>query len=56
MNTIWDVYQYIYIYMGWIPYGMNTVLEYLEAKKRGEGRSFLPDQIGDGSGSGTQIE
>ena len=33
------------------PYGMNTILKYLEAKKRGEGGSFLLGQIGDGSGS-----
>ena len=38
------------------PYGMNTILEYLEAKKRGEGGSFLPGQIGGGSGSWAQIE
>ena len=38
------------------PYGMNTILEYLEAKKRGEGGSFLPGQISGGSGSWAQIE
>ena len=38
------------------PYGMNTILEYLEAKKRGEGRSFLPGQISGSSGSWAQIE
>ena len=38
------------------PYGMNTVLEYLEAKKWGEGRSFLPGQISGNSGSWAQIE
>ena len=38
------------------PSGMNTGLEYLEQKKRREGRSFLPGQIGGGSGSWTQIE
>ena len=38
------------------PYGMNTILEYLEAKKRGKGRSFLPGQISGSSGSWAQIE
>ena len=36
------------------PYGMNTILEYLEAKK-GKGKSFLPGQIGGGSWSWAQI-
>ena len=37
------------------PHGMDTILEYLEAK-RGEGRSFLPGQISGSSGSWAQIE
>ena len=36
-------------------YGMNTILEYLEAKG-GKCGSFLPGKIGCGSGSWTQIE